>query len=152
MKANYSFNAELISNRKFTVSQIEKIKSDIESKEDYLQFYQIFSDSLEVNFNGYLEIYVEDFPFDLDLSTDIEDMIGEIDEIIPGGWSNDSKIEFHSILPALTYVWYKDGKEWKEVARNPERDDFFASGWEEEDPENYSSGGNYSDYDEESDW
>ena len=152
MKANYSFNAELISNRKFTASQIEKIKAEIESKEDYLQFYQIFSESLDINFNGYLEIYVEDFPFDLDLSPDIEDMIGEIDTIIPGGWSNDSKIEFQSIVPALTYVWYKDGKEWKEIARNSDRDDFFSSSWEEEDPENYSSGVGYSDYDDESEW
>jgi hypothetical protein len=148
MKSNYSFNAELISNKKFTEAQLEKIKAELEAREDYSRFYQIFSDSVEINFNGYIEIYVEDFYFDLDLSSDVEDMIDEIDDIIPGKWSNDSKVEFHSNIPPITYIWYKDGKEWKEVAKNPDREDLFSSdNWIEGDIEESGSRG-YSDYDE----
>jgi hypothetical protein len=150
MKSNYSFNAELISCKKFTASQLEKIKTGLESRENYSQFYQIFLDCIEINFNDCVEIYVEEFPFELDLSSDIEKMIKEIDDIVPGGWSSDSKIEFNSIVPALTYAWYKDGKKWKEVVKKLESESFF-SVWEDS-SEDYSNDNSYSNYDEESEW
>jgi len=75
-------------------------------------------------------------------------MIEEIDDIIPGKWSNDSKVEFHSNIPPITYIWYKEGKEWKEVAKNPDREDIFSNDdWIEGDIEESGSRG-YSDYDE----
>ena len=151
MKSNYSFNAELISNKKFTDIQIEKIKTEFESREDYNTFYQAFSDSMEINFGGYLEIYIENIFLDLDLSSDIEEIVKCLDADIQGGWSSDSKLEFSSILPQINYVWYKDGNEWKKSIVDSPREDFFTSEWDEEDQgdnfytEDYSD--NYSDWD-----
>ncbi len=86
MKSNYSFNAELISNKKFNHTQIEKIKNGIEAREDFSRLYSLLSDAIEINFNGYIEIYIEDISFDVDITAEIEKMIEDLDSIIPGGW------------------------------------------------------------------
>jgi len=57
---NYILNAELISNRKFTSQEITDIKLKMELVEDSILIYNIFIDCMETNFNGCLEIYVED--------------------------------------------------------------------------------------------
>jgi len=152
MKSNYSFNAELISNRKFTKEELGLIKNEIEANEDFPHIYQIFAEVIEINFNGYIEIYIDSIPFDVDLSIDIEDMMKRIDSLIKGGWSNDSKVEFYSIKPTFTYIWYKDGKEWKESAMNTPKTDFFPEddSWEDPDEDFYTSN-YYPDYDDEDD-
>lgn len=151
MKSNYSFNAELISSKEFTVQQLEKVKADLESEDRYSHFTQIFLDNLEINFSGHAEIYVEEYPFELDLSSDIESMVKDMDKVIPGGWSSDSKIEFISIMPPITYVWYKDNKGWKETSKELSGPESFFSPWEDS-QDDYSQDRNYPDYDEDSDW
>jgi hypothetical protein len=138
MKSNYSFTAELISNKKFTESQLNDIKNEIETREDLAQLHSVFLRYIEINFSGHIEIYVEDFGFDIDLSSDIEIMVSEIDGIIPGGWSNDSKIEFYIEFPATNLVWYKEDMKWNFTSSNSPKSDFFASdGWEEPEKDDF---------------
>lgn len=151
MKYNYSFNAELISNKQFTEDELDTIKTELELREEFSQFYTLFKNSVEINFNKYAEIYIEDIPFELDLSSDIEKMIDTIDSIIPGGWSADSKIEFYSEFPHIITIWYKEGKTWKESSMNSPREDFLPGAeWDETD-EGWGSD-SYSDYDGDPDW
>jgi len=67
---NYILNAELISNRKFTSEEIADIKLKMELVEDSILIYNIFIDCMETNFNGCLEIYVEDLELESDLQND----------------------------------------------------------------------------------
>ena len=153
MKSNYSFNCDLTSNNKFTEEEVEIIKSNIESKLSFSELWRIIEDSMKLNFSGLIEIYLEDFKFDSDLSIEIEDLCKQIEELISGGWSKDSTIEFDSFHPPIKYLWYKDGTRWKTSIKNPERDDFFPNKeWEEyNDPYESEKYENYEDYSDEYD-
>lgn len=141
---NYILNAELISNRKFTPSEISDIKLKMETFEDSILIYNIFIECMEPNFNGCLEIYVEDLEMESDLQNDLERIVKELDTIIPGGLSNDSKIEWSSNLPSISTVWYKDNGNWFERVTEVEREFFDESEWEDDDYDN--SFGGYNDY------
>jgi hypothetical protein len=141
---NYILNAELISNRKFTSEEIADIKLKMELVEDSILIYNIFIDCMETNFNGCLEIYVEDLELESDLQNDLEKIVKELDSIIPGGLSNDSKIEWASTLPSINTVWYKDNNNWVERVTEVEREFFDESEWEDDDYDN--SFGGYNDY------
>ena len=151
---NYLFNAELISNRKFTPSQIEKIKNEIDTNEDFPRFYPIFLELLEIGFGGILEIYVEDLNFEIDLTSEIEELVEKIDSLIPGGWSSESKIELVSSHPSFIRVWYKDKKEWKDSFSDSYREDtvFSEKKWKSEDPYENPYESSYDEYDSDDNW
>ena len=48
---NYILNAEIMSNKKFTPSEMADIKLVMESREDFIILYNIFIDCMESNFN-----------------------------------------------------------------------------------------------------
>lgn len=141
---NYILNAELITNNKFTASEILDIKLLMESREDFIILYNIFIDCIESNFNGFLEIYVEDVELDTDLQNDLEKVVNDLDSIIPGGLSNDSKIEWTAGTPAINTVWYKDNGDWFERISESERE--FLSDPEFEDDDYDNSLGGYNEY------
>ncbi len=148
MKSNYFLTVDLTSNKKFLKDQIDEIKSGLELNEDFLKFCTLFSASLDINFNGYIEIYIEDHPFDNDILNEVEDLIENLDSFIPGGWVSDSKIEWVSEIPDQTYVWFKDGDEWSSVIKEHDRG-FIGEEeeWDEDSSDSYSS---YDDYDDDS--
>ena len=148
MKSNYFLTIDLTSNKKFLRDQIEDIKSNLELNEDFLKFSTLFSAALDVNFNGFIEIYIEDQPFDNDILNEVEDLIENIDSFIPGGWVSDSKIEWVSEVPDQTYVWFKDGDIWSNIIKEHDRG-FIGEEeeWNEDSGDSYSS---YDDYDEDS--
>ena len=150
MKSNYFLTVDLTSNKKFLKDQIEEIKSNLELNEDFLKFCTLFSTALDVNFNGYVEIYIEDQPFDNDILSEVEDLVENLDSFIPGGWVSDSKIEWISEIPDQTYVWFKDGSEWSSVVR--EHDRGFIGEEEEWDDDSGDSYGSYDDYENEDSW
>jgi hypothetical protein len=149
---NYTLNVELISRKKLTPAQILDIKSDMDSKDDFLNVYTIFLDFMEINFNGFLEIYVEDLSLDSNLQEEIEMMINHLDNIIPGGLSNDSKIEWNSIDPPLNVVWYKENNKWIEKESELDVDFFIEDEWidDEDFDDNYN--GYQSGHDDEKFW
>lgn len=133
---NYILNAEIMSNKKFTPSEMADIKLVMESREDFIILYNIFIDCMESNFNGCLEIYVEDLELDTDLQNDLEKVVKDLDSIIPGGLSNDSKIEWTTGTPAINTVWYKDNGNWFERISESEREFFSDSNFEDDDYDN----------------
>jgi len=141
---NYILNAELITNNKFKASEILDIKLLMESREDFIILYNIFIDCMEPNFNEYLEIYVDDVELDTDLQNDLEKVVNDLDSIIPGGLSNDSKIEWTAGTPAINTVWYKDNGDWFERISESERE--FLSDAEFEDDDYDNSLGGYNEY------
>jgi hypothetical protein len=155
MKYNYSFNCDLSSNNKFTEDELESIRSNIESKLSFSELYIILGDSIKLNENGVLEIYLEDFKFDSDLSIEIEELCKEMDDLIPEGWFKDSTIEFNSIHPPIKYLWYKDDNKWRNSVKNLERDDFFSNPpWKEDEyiNDDYETYDNYSDDYDDPNW
>ena len=129
----YTLNAELISNKKFDKSSLEEIKKNMESREDFIAFYSIFIDySMQMNFSDYIEIYIEDFVMDIDLQSDIQPMLKDLDDLIPGGLANDSKIEWSSSLSPVTVVWYKDNNVWTEKISESDVE-FLDEGWNDQD-------------------
>ncbi len=121
MKSNYLLTIELISKNKFTKGEIERIKDILDLGVDNTPFRSIFNDSLSINFNSYLEVYAEDIIFDADVQEELGNLIESIDSIIPGGWENDSKIEWVSEYQHTSSVWYKDGQKWINVTKENDR-------------------------------
>lgn len=146
MKSGYFLYIELISNKKFQKDQLQEIKSQIEENEDVVLFSDLLVGGLELNFNSYIEIYVEDQPFESDIFLEVEKLIPKLESLIPGGWSKDSKIEWLSeITNQISIVWYKDDEKWKHFHRPLDRDIIDEDNdWENNDsPTSY-----YSDYDD----
>ena len=125
---NNILNAELISNNKFSQRDLDLLKEKMEMKEDYIILYSVFSDVMELNFNGCLEIYLEDVEVESDLQEVIEKMVYDLDDLIPGGLSNDSKIEWIASQHVST-VWYKDNNNWIEKTTDSSDRDFFDNEW-----------------------
>jgi hypothetical protein len=148
MKSNYFLTIDLTSSRKFLNDQIDDIKSNLELNEEFLKFSTLFSSALSVNFNGFIEIYIEDEAFDNDILNEVEELIGNVDSFIPGGWVSDSKIEWVSEIPDQTYIWFKDGDKWSSVMKEHDRG-FIGEDeeWDEDSEDSYSP---YDDYDEDS--
>lgn len=129
MKSNYSFYVELVSNDKFNKEVVEEIQNILESDAHYLNFVEILSTSIDHTFTNHIEIYVEDQPFETDVYEEIEKILKLIDSLIPGGWANDSKIEWISEAPKSATVWFKDNNEWKKVVNSNNRD-FIEDSWD----------------------
>lgn len=127
----YTLNAELVSNKKFDESSLAEIKNSMESKEDFIAFYSIFAESMQISFNDFIEIYVEDYILENDLQNDLGRMLKDLDLTIPGGLSNDSKIEWVSDFSNITVVWYKDNGSWIETITDTESD--FLDDWMDQD-------------------
>lgn len=125
---NNILNAELISRNKFSQDDLNLLKEKMESREDFIIFYSIFMEVMELNFSGYLEIYLEDVDVESDLQDSIVKMLLDLDDIIPGSLSNDSKIEWIS-SQHISNVWYKDNNIWCEKTTDNTDRDFFDDEW-----------------------
>ena len=79
---------------------------------------------------------MEDLELDTDLQNDLEKVVKDLDSIIPGGLSNDSKIEWTTGTPAINTVWYKDNGNWFERISESEREFFSDSNFEDDDYDN----------------
>lgn len=132
----YILNVELISNNKFKKEELEEIKELLESREEYIAFYILFAEVIQLNFSNHIEIYLEDRLIENDIQQDIEKMLEDLDSIIPGGLVNDSKIEWSSTsdISHINMIYYKDNDEWIEKISESELD-FFNDEWMDEDDE-----------------
>jgi hypothetical protein len=128
---NNILNVELISNNKLKQSDLDSLKEKMEVREDFILLYSVFMEVMELNFNGCMEIYLEDVEIESDLQEAISKMIYDLDEIVPGGLSNDSKIEW--ITPQhISNVWYKDNNNWLEKTTDTTERDFFDDEWSDD--------------------
>jgi hypothetical protein len=121
MKSNYYLNVDLVSKKKFSPDDLEKIKNDLELNEDFFDLCSILSESISINFSNHIEIYVEDVEFDSDKMNEVEEFVTVIDSTISGGWGNDSKIEWTSEYPNISYLWFKNDEDWDLVTKDHDR-------------------------------
>lgn len=121
MNSGYYLSVDLISRKKFIPGDLERIVSVIESNDDFFDLCSALSASISMNFSNHLEIYAEDIKFDSDKISEVEQFIEILDSLIPGGWSNDSKIEWSSDYPERTYLWFKNSDVWESVTKNHDR-------------------------------
>lgn len=149
MKSGYYLNVDLVSKKKFTQEDLEKIQSSLELNEDFFDICSILSGFISMNFSSHIEIYAEDIKFDTDKIAEIEDFIEILDSLVPGGWGNDSKIEWTSEYPEISYFWFKNSDSWESVTKDHDRGIWREEEeWDEED-----KGYDYPDYsDPEDNW
>lgn len=140
---NYILNVELISKKKFDKDEFQKLKNIMELDEDYIEIYEILINHMEINFNKFIEINIEDLEIEYDISDYVEKMLEELDDIIPGGLANDSKLEY-SDNEVMTEIWYKYKGEWVEKISDNERIIFDERNWNDDDYINTMGG--YNDY------
>jgi macrodomain Ter protein organizer (MatP/YcbG family) len=86
MKSSYYLNIDLVSKRKFTQEDLEKIKNSLELNEDFFDLCSILAESISMNFSSHIEIYVEDAEFDSDKLNEVEEFVNILDSTISGGW------------------------------------------------------------------
>jgi hypothetical protein len=134
----YTLNVELVSNDKFSKEELADIKNLMESREDLIAFYSLFSESICINFSNHIEIYIEDFQIENDLQQEIGGMIKDLDSLIPGGLVNDSKIEWTSSISPIRIIWYKDNDSWIEKISESESD-FSDDDWIDSDDDEVDS-------------
>jgi len=126
MSIFYSLTIELVSERKFSKKDLDSFKDNLESRISNPGICEILYDNSSINFNSFIEVYAEDRRFELDIVADIEELVKNVEDLIPGGWSKDSKIEFFSNSPRHNTIWYKEGKVWKEAETEAdEKGDYF---------------------------
>jgi hypothetical protein len=109
MKSSYYLNIDLVSKRKFTQEDLEKIKNSLELNEDFFDLCSILAESISMNFSSHIEIYV------------VEEFVNILDSTISGGWGNDSKIEWTSEYPNVSYLWFKNDDSWDLVTKDHDR-------------------------------
>jgi hypothetical protein len=80
-------------------------------------------------------------------------MLEDLDLIIPGGLTNDSKIEWSSTssISPINIIYYKDNNEWIEKISESEMD-FFNDEWIDEDEIDPYEGRMSNDFDDGPDW
>lgn len=140
MKPGYYLSVDLISKRKFPSEDLKKIENSLELNEDFFDICSILSGFITMNFSNHVEIYSDDIGFEADKLSEVEDFIEIVDSLIPGGWDNDSKIEWSSDYPDISYVWFKNGDLWELVTKEHDR-----GIWgEEEEWDNNDKSSNYS--------
>jgi len=121
MKSSYYLNVDLVSRRKFTNEDLGKIKNSLELNEDFFDLCSILAESISMNFSSHIEIYAEDIEFDSDKLNEIEEFVNILDSTILGGWGNDSKIEWTSEYPNISYLWFKNNDTWDLVTKDHDR-------------------------------
>lgn len=112
MKRSFYISTDIISGSKVKSGGLEKIIQEIESCCKNTDLLEKIIDFLEINFQGFVTLNVEEVGMDNDFSDQIEDIIELLDEHFPGGCSSDSKIEWYSDYHPTIDTWYNDGAKW----------------------------------------
>lgn len=121
MESNYYLNIDLVSKKKFSPEDLGKIKNALELNEDFFDLCSILSESISINFSNHIEIYAEDVEFDSNKMSEVEEFVSIIDSTISGGWCNDSKIEWTSEYPNISYLWFRNNEDWDLITKDHDR-------------------------------
>ena len=112
MQSSFYFNCEILSKSKCNREDLDFFKESLENTESSPEILERIIDDSEINFQGYLSVSLDSVQFENDHFEDIEDLIDYLEEFVPGGCSNDSKIEWIPTFEIHSYVWYKQNGEW----------------------------------------
>ena len=112
MQSLFYLNCEILSRSKCNREDLDYFKESLENSTASPEILEKMIDESEINFQGFINISLDSVSFENDHFEDIEDLIDSLEEFIPGGCSNDSKIEWIPSFEIFTHVWYKQNGEW----------------------------------------
>lgn len=130
MKKSFYISTDIISGSKAKSGGLEKIIQDIESGCKNTDLLEKIIDFLEINFQGFVTLNVEEISIENDFSDQIGDIIDILDEQFPGGCSGDSKIEWYSDYHPTIDTWYKDGSKWRFSQSENQQSSFRMPDWD----------------------
>lgn len=130
MKKSFYFSADLISGKKIKNREIEEMVQGIESECKNTDLLVNVIDYLDVNFQGFVTLNIDEISIENDLSDQIIGLIEVIEKQFPGGCAQDSKIEWYSDYHPTIDMWYKDGNKWEFTQTENEESSFRMPDWD----------------------
>ncbi len=130
MKRSFYISTDIISGSRVKSGGLEKIIQNIESECKNTDLLEKVIDFLEINFQGFVTLNVEEVAMDNDFSDQIEDIIQVLDSQLPGGCSDDSKLEWYSDYHPSIDTWYKDASKWIFSQSDNEQSSFRMPDWD----------------------
>jgi len=130
MKKSFYFSAALISGKKIKPQDLEKIVQGIESECSNTDLLTNVIDYLDINFQGFITLTIDEIAIDNDLSDQIIELLEVLEKQFPGGCAQDSKIEWYSDYHPTIEMWYKGGNKWEFTQSENEGSSFRMPDWD----------------------
>jgi hypothetical protein len=131
-KSNY-LNVDIVSNRKTTEEELEKIISEIESSVHYPEVMEVFLNHISLNFQNYVCVLIEDHSFDNDYSDQLDELLSSVETYFPGGCTIDSRVEWTPDIDDYNYLWFKEKDGWVMTEVENENKNFGSADWSDDD-------------------
>lgn len=130
MKKNFYISIDILSGSKTKDRSLEKIIQNIESECKETDLLEKIIDFLDVNFQGFVFLSVDEISLDNDFSDQIDDIIKILENQLPGGCSQDSKVEWYSDYLPNVDMWYKNDSEWEFSQYKNDQSSFRIPDWD----------------------
>jgi hypothetical protein len=132
MKNTYYFSVDIISNNKATQEDLDRILSSVELSCKAGDILGCILENMSLNFQSYVVINIESQEFQNNLSDQIDEIIGSLEEELPGGCTTDSRIEWGSDMEEYNLLWFKNKDSWEFSQIENELKRFGGADWEED--------------------
>ena len=130
MKKNFYISIDILSGSKTKDRSLEKIIQNIESECKETDLLEKIIDFLDVNFQGFVFLSVDEISLDNDFSDQIDAIIKILENQLPGGCSQDSKVEWYSDYLPNVDMWYKNDSEWEFSQYKNDQSSFRIPDWD----------------------
>jgi len=132
MKNTYYFSVDIISNNKATQEDLDHILSSVELSCKAGDILGCILENMSLNFQSYVVINIESEEFQNNLSDQIDEIIGSLEDELPGGCTTDSRIEWGSDMEEYNLLWFKNKDAWEFSQIENELKRFGGEDWEED--------------------
>lgn len=131
------YHVDLVSSSKFDEKVFQNFKTQIEDLNHDRDVIESFLDCIQINSQGYVEIYVEQGNTKITDPEDLYSLVKNVENVL-GGFANSSEFSWTVEFPFSHKTWQKNNFEWELVF--DETDDYYEdetdyNDWEEEDSE-----------------
>ena len=131
------YHVDLVSSSKFDEKVFQNFKTQIEDLNHDRDVIESFLDCIQINSQGYVEIYVEQGNTKITDPEDLYSLVKNVENVL-GGFANNSEFSWTVEFPFSHKTWQKNNFEWELVF--DETDDYYEdepdyNDWEEEDSE-----------------
>jgi len=116
------YHVDLVSSSKFDEKVFQNFKSQIGDSNQDQDVIESFLDCVELNSQGYIEIYVEQGNTKLTDSEDFYTLVKNVENVI-GGFANNSEFSWTVEFPFSHKTWQKNNFEWELIF--DETDDYY---------------------------
>lgn len=116
------YNVDLVSSSKCDEKVFKNFKNQIGDLNQDHDVIENFLDCIELNSQGYIEIYVEQGNTKLTDSEDLYTLVKNVENVI-GGFANNSEFSWTVEFPFSHKTWQKNNFEWELIF--DETDDYY---------------------------